>query len=97
VTNLMRISEVKAYAARAYIESVTVREGEAKLRFSEHAQLDGGKLIAAISGMEGAKLIAGETPVIEIRQKNASAEAITGKLPQFLYTIVRCVDTDAGI
>ena len=97
VTNLMRISEVKAYAARAYIESVTVREGEAKLRFSEHAQLDGGKLIAAISGMEGARLIAGETPTIEIRQKNASAEAITGKLPQFLYTIVRCVDTDAGI
>ncbi|MEA4869985.1 MAG: transcription-repair coupling factor [Christensenella sp.] len=97
VTNLMRISEVKAYAARAYIESVTVRDGEAKLRFSEHAQLDGGRLIAAVSGMEGARLIAGEVPTIEIRQKNASAEAITGKLPQFLYTIVRCVDTDAGI
>jgi transcription-repair coupling factor (superfamily II helicase) len=97
VMNLMRISEVKAYAARAFIESVTVREGEAKLKFSEHAVLDGGKLIAAVSNMEGARLIASEPPAIEIRQKNASAEAITGKLPQFLYTIVRCVDTDAGI
>jgi len=97
VTNLMRISEVKAYAARAFIESVTVREGEARLRFSERARLDGGKLISAVTGFEGAKLIASDPPAIEIRQKNASAEAITGKLPQFLYTIVRCVDSDAGI
>ncbi|MEN6635067.1 MAG: transcription-repair coupling factor, partial [Clostridiaceae bacterium] len=97
VTNLMRISEVKAYASMAFIESVTVREGEARLRFSESARLDGGKLITAVSGFEGAKLIASDPPAIEIRQKNASAEAITGKLPQFLYTIVRCVDNDAGI
>ncbi len=97
VTNLMRISEVKAYAARAFIESVTVREGEAKLKFSSHAQLDGGRLIAAVSNMEGARLVASDPPAIEIRQKNASAEALTGKLPQFLYTIVRCVDADAGI
>lgn len=97
VTNLMRISEVKAYAARAFIESVTVREGEARLRFSERARFDGGKLISAVTGFEGAKLIASDPPAIEIRQKNASAEAITGKLPQFLYTIVRCVDSDAGI
>ncbi|MDD4311643.1 MAG: transcription-repair coupling factor, partial [Eubacteriales bacterium] len=97
VTNLMRISEVKAYASRAFIESVTVREGEARLRFSQGARLDGGKLISAVSGFEGARLIASDPPAIEIRQKNASAEAITGKLPQFLYTIVRCVDNDAGI
>ena len=97
VSNLMRISEVKAYAARAFIESVSVRDGEAKLKFSEHARLDGGKLIAAVSGMEGARLIASDPPAIEIRQKNADAEAITAKLPQFLYTIVRCVDTEAGI
>ncbi len=97
VTNLMRISEVKAYAARAYIESVTVREGEAKLKFSPLAQLDGGKLIAAVSGMAGAKLLASDPPTIEIRQKNADAATLTAKLPQFLYTIVRCVDTDTGI
>jgi len=97
VTNLMRISEVKAYAARAFIESVGVREGEAKLRFSPQARLDGGKLIAAVSGMEGARLLASDPPAIEIRQKNATAESLTSKLPQFLYTIVRCVDTDAGI
>ncbi len=97
VTNLMRISEVKAYAARSFIESVTVREGEARLRFSQNARLDGGKLISAVSGFEGARLIASDPPAIEIRQKNASAETITGKLPQFLYTIVRCVDNDTGI
>ncbi len=97
VTNLMRISEVKAYASRAFIESVTVRDGEARLRFSENARLDGGRLISAVSGFEGARLIASDPPAIEIRQKNATAEAITSKLPQFLYTIVRCVDNDAGI
>ena len=97
VTNLMRISEVKAYASRAFLESVTVRDGEAKLKFSANAQLDGGKLIAAISSYEGARLLAGDPPTIEIRRKNADAAAITAKLPQFLYTIVRCVDTDAGI
>ncbi len=97
VMNLMRISEVKANAARAFIESVTVREGEAKLKFSTRATLDGGKLIAAVAAMDGARLIASDPPAIEIRQKNVSAEAITGKLPQFLYTIVRCVDTDTGI
>ncbi len=97
VTNLMRISEVKAYASRAFIESVAVREGEAKLRFSENARLDGGRLISAVTGFEGARLIASDPPAIEIRQKNATAETITSKLPQFLYTIVRCVDNDAGI
>ena len=97
VTNLMRISEVKAYASRAFLESVTVRDGEARLRFSEHARLDGGKLIAAISNTEGARLLASDPPAIEIRRKNADAAAITAKLPQFLYTIVRCVDNDAGI
>ena len=97
VTNLMRISEVKAYAARAFIESVAVRDGEAKLRFSQNARFDGGKLIAAVSAFEGARLIASDPPAIEIRQKNASAAAVTGKLPQFLYTIVRCVELDAGI
>ncbi|MEA4940452.1 MAG: transcription-repair coupling factor [Christensenella sp.] len=97
VTNLMRISEVKAYASRAFLESVTVRDGEAKLKFSDNARLDGGKLIAAISSYEGARLLAGDPPAIEIRRKNADAAAITAKLPQFLYTIVRCVDTDAGI
>lgn len=97
VTNLMRISEVKAYASRAFIESVTVREGEAKLRFSGNARLDGGRLISAVTGFEGARLIASDPPAIEIRQKNATAETITSKLPQFLYTIVRCVDNDAGI
>ncbi|MCE5190057.1 MAG: transcription-repair coupling factor [Eubacteriales bacterium] len=97
VTNLMRISEVKAYASRAYLESVTVRDGEAKLKFGANAQLDGGRLIAAISSYEGARLLAGDPLTIEIRQKNADAASITAKLPQFLYTIVRCVDTDAGI
>jgi len=97
VTNLMRISLVKAYAARAYLESVSVRDGEAKMKFSEFAHIDGGKLIAAVSGMEGAKLIASDPPAIEIRQKDADALTITEKLPQFLNTIVRCVDTDMGI
>jgi transcription-repair coupling factor (superfamily II helicase) len=97
VVNLMRIALVKAYASRAFIESVTVRDGIAKLKYAEGARIDGGKLIAAVSGTEGAKLIASEPPSLEMRQKNADAAAVTEKLPQFLYTIVRCVDADTGI
>lgn len=97
VVNLMRIALVKAYASRAFIESVTVRDENAKLKYADSAHIDGGKLIAAVSGTEGAKLIASSPPSIEIRRKNADAAAITEKLPQFLYTIVRCVDADAGI
>ena len=93
----MRISLVKAYAQRAYLESVSVRDGEAKLKFAESAPIDGGRLIAAVSNMEGARLIASAPPSVEIRQKNADAATITGKLPQFLYTIVHCVDADTGI
>ena len=97
VVNLMRISLIKAYASRAFLESVTVRDGEAKLRFAPCARIDGGKLVAAVMDMEGARLIASEQPAIEIRRKNASAAAIAEKLPQFVHTIVHCVDADGGI
>ncbi len=97
VVNLMRIALIKAYASRAYLESVTVHDGEAKLKFAAGARIDGGRLIAAVSETEGARLIASEPPAVEIRRKNAPAAAIAEKLPQFVHTIVHCVDRDAGI
>ena len=79
VTNLMHISLVKAYAQRAYLESVTVRDGEARLKFAESAPIDGGKLIAAVSNMLGARLIAGIPLTIEIRQKKRRRRGTHGE------------------
>lgn len=97
VQNLMRIALIKALAGRAYLESVTLRDGEAALRFSEHAQIDGGRLISAISQMQGAQLTASEPPSIRIRQKDVSVELLSKSLPPFLLTLTRCVTDDAAL
>ncbi len=90
VENLMLTVLVKSYAARAGIDSVQLRDGEALLRFSETAQLDGGRLLAALTAMPGASLTAAAPVTIRIRQKNAAAAAIAAGLPPFLHTVMRC-------
>ena len=91
VLNLMRTMLVKAYASRAFLESVTVRDGEATLKFAPDAAIDGGRLLSAVSQMDGAQLLAAEPPSVRIRQKNVSAQALTGKLLPFLQTVGLCV------
>ncbi len=90
VQNLMRIALIKAYAGRAYLESVTLRDNEAVLRFADHAAIDGGRLLAAISQMHGAQLTATEPPSIRIRQRDVPAQALSKKLPAFVGALTRC-------
>jgi len=93
VENLFLLSNIKAYAGRAGLTSVAVRDGEAVLKFLPDASLDGGKLIQAVSNFAGAQLSAANPPAIKIRRRNVSALAMSTALPQFLYTIMHCVDT----
>ena len=97
VENLFLLAKIKQLAKRAYIGLVTVRDGEAKLRFLPDAPLDGGKLLGAVSNFLGAQLLASEPPAVRIRQKNVDAAALARKLPQFIYTIVHCVDAPERI
>ena len=94
VLNLMRTMLVKAYASRAFLESVTVRDGEATLKFAADASIDGGRLLAATAQLDGAQLMAAEPPGIRVRQKNTPAQALTEKLLPFLQTVGRCVLTE---
>lgn len=93
VENLFTLSLIKAYAGRAGMTQVTVRDNEAMMKFLPDAPLDGGKLIRAVSEFLGAQLAATNPPAIKIRRKNTAASAMTALLPQFLYTIMHCVDT----
>ena len=97
VENLFLLAKIKQLAKRAYIGLVTVRDGEAKLSFLPDAPLDGGKLLSAVSNFLGAQLLASEPPAVRIRQKNVDAAALARKLPQFIYTIVHCVDAPERI
>ncbi len=97
VENLFLLAKIKQLAKRAYIGLVTVRDGEAKLSFLSDAPLDGGKLLSAVSNFLGAQLLASEPPAVRIRQKNVDAAALARKLPQFIYTIVHCVDAPERI
>lgn len=97
VENLFLLAKIKQLAKRAYIGLVTVRDGEAKLSFLPDAPLDGGKLLGAVSNFLGAQLLASEPPAVRIRQKNVDAAALARKLPQFIYTIVHCVDAPERI
>ena len=97
VDNLFLLAKIKQLAKRAYIGLVTVRDGEAKLSFLPDAPLDGGQLLGAVSNFLGAQLLASEPPAVRIRQKNVDAAALARKLPQFIYTIVHCVDAPERI
>ena len=95
VENLMHIALIKAYAGRAYLESVSIKDGEALMRFANDAAIDGGKLLAAMGQMQGAQLTATDPPSIRVRQKDVSALELTKKLPAFIGALAQCVALDA--
>ncbi len=94
VENLMRIALIKAYASRAFLESVTVKDGDVSLKFAPNASIDGGALLHAVSGMEGARLLAADPPGIRIQQRNADAQQMAERLVPFLSRLQRCALAD---
>ena len=95
VENLMLSALIKSYADRAMLERVSVSDGEAMLTFSETASVDGGRLILAVTGTVGAKLVATDPPGVRIIQKNRTAAQIAGLLPQLLTVIAACAGANA--
>ena len=96
VENLLLLARIRHLAARAGIAAATVREGEAELSFFPDAAIDGGRLLMAVSAVQGGRLVAGEVPGIRIRQPGKAPQAMLEMLPQFLNTIVSCSDTMDG-
>lgn len=92
VGNLLTIALIKAYASRAYVTRVLVKEGEARLTFDAGAKLNAAKLLELVMKTEGAQLIYGETPALVIRRSETEGGPIHAWLPQFVYTLCNCID-----
>lgn len=93
VENLFTLAVIKAYAKKAMLSSITVKDGEAEMKFAPEASVDGGKLIMTVAETQGARLIATDPPGVKIERVRADAQAIANELPQFVYRIGHCIDT----
>ena len=90
VQNLMRLALIKAYAGRAFLARLSVKEGEAAMHFLPDAAIDGGKLLNALSQIQDAQLMATEPPSLRLRKKGASVEQLCALLPSVLAALARC-------
>lgn len=91
VTNLMELALVRAYASRAGLTSVGVKNNVLYLQYDASAQPDGLRLIAALSEYPDLRLNASDPPRIEWSLKRTTVQAVFKKLPQFLHTLMHCV------
>ena len=90
VETLMRLSLIKALGARAGLCAVRIQSGLAQLKFDPSSSPDGGRLLLWLGGIQGARLVSGETPQVQIRIKDWTAAEFVKKMPQFLTGLVRC-------
>ena len=90
VETLMRLSLIKALGARAGLCAVRIQSGLAQLKFDPSASPDGGRLLLWLGGIQGARLVSGETPQVQIRIKDWTAAEFVKKMPQFLTGLIRC-------
>ncbi len=90
VERLMRLSLIKHLAAAAGFLSVTVKPGKATLKYDRSARPEGGRLLLALSGEQGARLLAGDPAAVEITVKGRSPDEFVKKLPQFLSILADC-------
>ncbi len=92
VENLFLCALVKSLGQQAGLSTVTVREGSAKLIYGESAAIDGGKLLAALSAQQGARLLATAPPGIVMQLPKADAAEVAKRLLPFLAAISACAD-----
>ena len=97
VERLMRLSLIKHLGARGGFLSVTVKPGKAALKYDASARPDGGRLLMALSGEQGARLLAGDPAAVEISVKGRSADEFLKKLPQFLSILADCNRMDERV
>lgn len=90
VMTLMQLALIRAYAKRAKIASVTVREGKTTMTYDASAHPDGMRLLAVLSSDPELHLIASEPPAIEWRSKNRTISGFVKNLPQLFYRLMHC-------
>ncbi|MBR0026154.1 MAG: transcription-repair coupling factor, partial [Clostridia bacterium] len=93
VQNLMDVAVIKATAEKAYITKLTLKAGEVRCTFHPDAPILGEKLFALCERTEGAQIMAGESPVLRLVRNKAGVPELFHSLPQFVYTILDCIDT----
>lgn len=94
VQNLMNVALCKAYAQRAYITQMTLRDGEMRFTFHPKAKLDGVKLFELCRDTSGAQLVSGENTMLIVKRSKQDVAALFGALPQFVYTLMHCIDNN---
>ena len=90
VMTLMQLALIRAYAKRAGIASVTVREGKVTMTYDTSAHPDGMRLLAVLSSEPNLRLLAGEPPAIEWIDKKRSVSDFVKNLPQLIYRLMHC-------
>ncbi|MBQ2770648.1 MAG: transcription-repair coupling factor [Clostridia bacterium] len=94
VENLFLSARVKALAKQACLASVSVKEGGAKLVYAENVQIDGGKLLTALSVQAGTKLLSTAPPAIQITLPRLAPAGIAKKLLSFLPSLIDCAQME---
>lgn len=98
VVNLMRIALIKAYARKAYIIQLTVREGEAKAKFHPAAPIDGAKLLKLMETYKGAVSIAPNNPLLlHCKVKSATVDEIVRTFGEFVQKLFDCINIGDSI
>ena len=90
VMTLMQLALIRAYAKRAGIVSVTVREGKVTMQYDASAHPDGMRLLAVLSSEPNMKLLATEPPAIEWNERKRSIADFVKNLPQLFYRLMHC-------
>ncbi len=90
VTNLLDISLLKAEAEGAGIDRVTVRAGEAKLRFAPHSRLSGTDLLAILQSNRRLKLLPGATSVVEWKHPGEDSSAVVHRIAPVIAEMFAC-------
>ncbi len=90
VMTLMQLALIRAYAKRAGIASVTVREGKVTMQYDASAHPDGMRLLAVLSSEPNLKLLATEPPAIEWNERKRSIADFVKNLPQLFYRLMHC-------
>ena len=90
VENLFLSALIKSLAGQAMLSSVTVRDGEAKLLYDPHADIDGARLLGVLSGYAGTKLLGTQPPAILLRLPGRDARGVAETAAGLLAGLSGC-------
>jgi transcription-repair coupling factor (superfamily II helicase) len=97
VMTLMQLALIRAYASRAGFASVTVRDGKTTLTYDAAAKPDGMRLLAVLSSEPDLRLLANEPAAIVWTDRKRVIRDFVKNLPQLIYRLMHCIDSDSGV